>query len=305
MRGVVVEGGRDFLLQNSVIRDTGDESVWVMGGDRKSLVPANHRIRNNVLLRFARRTRGGRGIWLDGVGNVVEANVISDSPSLAIHFQGNDHIIRHNDITRVASECGDCAAIYTGRDWTARGSCIDGNVIHGIVPAPHRNDVNAIYLDDGASGILVQGNLVVGLRRGILLGGGRDNVIMDNTIVGADQYGILVDARGTTWAARSVTDASSEIRRKLTTVPYDKEPYRSRYPHLAELLQDEPGMPKYNWISGNSFFGGEGIRLEHPSLSALLSDAQPLARQTAPQPGVAPEGPFACGLSIEHDLRAD
>jgi parallel beta-helix repeat protein len=269
-RGVAVEGGRDFLLQNSVIHDTGDEGAWVTGGDRQNLVSAGHRILSNILFRFGQRTRSGRdGIWIDGVGTVVEGNVISDAPSQAIHFQGNDHIIRHNDISRTISECGDCAAIYTGRDWSARGTCIDGNVIHGIAPAPNRA-ATGIYLDDAASGIVVRRNVIVGLRRGILVGGGRDNVVMNNTITDGDQFGILLDGRGLSWAAASVNDPSSEIRRRLVAVPYDREPYRSRYPHLAEMLQDQPGQPKYNWISGNTFFRGAGVVLEDPALRALL-----------------------------------
>jgi parallel beta-helix repeat protein len=222
------------------------------------------------LFRFGRRTRSGRdGIRVDGVGTVVDGNVISDAPSQAIGFKGNDHLIRHNDISRTMSECGDCGAIYTGRDWSARGTCIDGNVIHGITPAPNR-DVIGIYLDDAASGIVVRRNVVVDLRRGILVGGGRDNVVVNNTIADADQFGILLDGRGVSWAAASVNDPSSEIRRRLMAVPYDREPYRSRYPHLAELLQDQPGQPKYNWISGNTFFRGAGVVLEDPALGALL-----------------------------------
>lgn len=273
MRGVAVEGGRDFLLQDSVIHDTGDEGVWVRGGDRRNLASAGHRILSNVLFRFARRTRSGRdGIRVEGVGTVVEGNVLSDSPFQAIGFQGNDHLIRHNDISRTMSECGDCAAIYTGRDWSARGTCIDGNVIHGIAPASNR-EVSGIYLDDAASGIFIRRNVIVDLRRGILVGGGRDNVVVNNTIVGADQFGILLDGRGVSWAASSVNDPSSEIRRKLAAVPYDREPYRSRYPHLAELLQDQPGLPKYNWFSGNTFFRGAGVVLEDPALGALLPSA--------------------------------
>lgn len=270
MRGVAVEGGRDFLLQNSIIHDTGEEGAWVTGGDRQNLVSARQRILSNILYRFGRRIRSGRdGIRIDGVGIVVEGNILSDAPSQAIGFQGNDHLIRHNDISRTMSECGDCAAIYTGRDWSARGTCIDGNVIHGITPAPDR-DVSGIYLDDAASGIVVWRNVVVSLRRGILVGGGRDNIVMENTIADADQFGVLLDGRGLSWAKASVNDPSSEIRRRLVAVPYDREPYRSRYPHLAELLQDQPGQPKYNLISGNKFFRGAGVVLEDPALGALL-----------------------------------
>ncbi|WFU84456.1 right-handed parallel beta-helix repeat-containing protein [Bradyrhizobium sp. CIAT3101] len=270
MRGVAVEGGHDFLLQNSVIHDTGDEGAWVTGGDRQNLVSAGHRILSNTLFRFGRRIRSGRdGIRIDGVGIVVEDNVLSNGPSQAIGFQGNDHLIRHNDISRTMSECGDCAAIYTGRDWSARGTCIDGNVIHGITPAPDR-DVSGIYLDDAASGIVVWRNAIVSLRRGVLVGGGRDNIVMENTITDADQFGVLLDGRGLSWAKASVNDPSSEIRRRLVAVPYDREPYRSRYPHLAELLQEQPGQPRYNLISGNTFVRGAGVVLEDPALRALV-----------------------------------
>ncbi|MFL9829028.1 right-handed parallel beta-helix repeat-containing protein, partial [Rhodoplanes sp. SY1] len=250
--------------------DAGDEAVWVVGGSRSDLAPAEHRIEHNVMTRFGRRTRGGHGaIYLDGVGNRVEANVIRDGPAQAIHFQGNDHVISRNDISGVVSECGDCGAIYTGMDWTARGTCLEGNVVHDVTPASGR-PVVAIYIDDAASGVTARRNVIRGFRRGILVGGGRDNTITDNTIVGADVFGILLDARGVTWAARHVADPASPIRRNLATVPIDKEPWRSRYPHLVDILSDEPGLPKYNRISGNAFAGGPGLVLSDPSLKRLL-----------------------------------
>ncbi len=299
MRGVAIEGGRNVTLENSVVHDTGDESVWLDAGDRQTLAPANHRITNNALFQFARRTRSGRAaISVDGVGNVIESNMISDGPSDGIRFQGNDHIIRNNVISRIVSECGDCGAIYTGQDWAARGSCVEANFIHVITPAQNR-EVKGIYLDDGASGVLVRRNVLVNVNRGVLVGGGRDNIISENIIMNANEYGVLVDARGLTWAARHVADPSSEIRRKLAAVPYDREPYRSRYQNLADILIDEPGVPKYNLISNNFFINGEGVHFEDARIRFLVRTSERPshvvngADEVRPSPR-PPVEPFAC-----------
>ena len=38
---------------------------------------------------------------------------------------------------------------------------------------------------------------------------------------------------------------------RLASVPYDRSPYRSRYPGLASILRDDPALPKGNVIRRN------------------------------------------------------
>ncbi len=68
-------------------------------------------------------------------------------------------------------ETGDCGAIYCGRDWTLHGTVIRGNLIHDIKGTDARYQ-NAVYLDDMASGITVEGNIFLRCNWGMLVGGG-------------------------------------------------------------------------------------------------------------------------------------
>jgi len=47
---------------------------------------------------------------------------------------------------------------------------------------------------------------------------------------------------------------------KPGAVPYNKAPYKERYPHLANILEDEPGAPKYNVARRNHLDGNSAVR---------------------------------------------
>ena len=111
--GILVERGRDVRIVRSVIRDTGEAGVVLSGGDRKTLVPAGHAVRNSVLVRFGHFARTNRpGVELFGVGQIIEGSYFSYAPHSAIMFHGNDHRIIGNEIERVVQETSDAGAIY-------------------------------------------------------------------------------------------------------------------------------------------------------------------------------------------------
>ena len=76
----------------------------------------------------------------------------------------------------------DSSAIYTGRRWDEAGSVVRYNVLYNIGGDGYTP--NGIYLDDGASGQTVYGNLVINCNgNGFLVGGGRNNDIRNNVMV--------------------------------------------------------------------------------------------------------------------------
>ena len=117
-----------------------------------------------------------------------------------------------------------------------------------------RHGASAIFLDDQASGITVTGNTIYDVDRGVLIGGGRDNRVVDNSIRDA-QICIALDARGLTWQKATTDDPAGVFRRALAQVPFAEEPYLSRYPQLQGILADDPGEPKRNLIEGNRTAG--------------------------------------------------
>lgn len=242
--------GTGCTVRRCNFEDIGATGVDFRGGDRATLTPAGNAVEDCTFERCGRVLRTYHpAVEVSGVGHRILRNEISELPHIAIVYWGNEHRIEGNLIHHVVQETGDAGAICTGRDWTAHGTVIVGNVIHDIAGSDARYQ-NAIYVDDMASGITVAGNLVVRCNWGILAGGGRDLVIRDNAFVGCGKA-IMFDARGVGWMAPNIADPStSTLHRKLAEVPIHLEPWRSRYPSLQRYLTDRFGRPVGSSVSG-------------------------------------------------------
>ena len=251
--GAVVSGSRSGLT-SYIIEDTGGAGIVLTGGDRKSLIPGGLFVERSLIQRFAILTKTyAAGISLSGVGNKSSENVLIDGPHQAIQFTGNQHIIDKNVIVNVATEAADVGAIYTGRDWTARGTSITGNVflkVRGI----GKKGATSIYLDDQASGIEVNSNFIIDGVEGIQVGGGRDNVVTDNIMVGIERP-LYFDNRGVTWGRKMTFDEMGPLQKLLRAVPINSPGYRKLYPTLAQILSDRPGEPIGNLIERNLTIG--------------------------------------------------
>jgi hypothetical protein len=289
--GITVKGGHHVTVANSVIRnigsraavisgldngladmlieDIGEGGVILAGGDRQTLTPANLYVERSAIRRFALLTRTYQpAVLLSGVGNRAVGNQISDSPHAAILFYGNDHLISQNEIFDVCKETGDAGAIYTDRDWTARGTVISANHIHDIAPNVAMGKTRGVYLDDFTSGITVRGNLFENVLSAIFINGGRDNLLEDNTFINVETYiGVSVPQGG--WD-RVADDAKIYIQKQLRAVPYNKSPYKERYPHLANILEDEPGKPKYNIARRNLVIGHSTISIHKNAADGIV-----------------------------------
>ena len=277
---VVVNGGRDVRVVRARIRNTGNRAIRMNGvahqvldcdiqdtgqggillwsGDRQTLVPGELVAEGNRIQRFNRLGKTYRpAILLGGVGNTARGNLIFDSSHSGILFYGNDHLIEFNEMHDLALETGDVGVVYTGRDWTARGTVIRNNFLHDV-HGPGRYGSRGIYLDDQTSGIVVQGNLFVRVDRPVFVGGGRDNLIDNNLFVDSSPA-LSIDARGRTWQRKDTEDPEGALRKGLRAVPYRTPLYADRYPGLAQLLERSPGSPVGNVMRRNTVLGGQTI----------------------------------------------
>jgi parallel beta-helix repeat protein len=252
----VVLKGRDSGVTGCRIWDTGDGGLALDGGDRQQLAPGGLYADGNTIHDYNRWGRTYRpGIQLDGVGLRAQRNLIYNGPHNAILFRGNDHLIEGNEIHHVCQASQDVGAIYTGRDWTARGTVIRYNYLHNIRGMGNFG-AQGVYLDDQTSGIQVIGNIFDEVRYAIFVGGGRDNTIQGNLFVNCPTS-VHLDARGLEEQKRDVENPSSGLRQALSKVPYRQGSYL-KYPGLASVLEDAPGAPKGNRIIGNIVVGGAG-----------------------------------------------
>lgn len=244
---VVITGGHDSGVSHCEIAEPGEGGVRLEGGDRRSLVPGHHHAIANHIHHYSRWRRTAQAaVELIGVGHEVTGNSIHDAPHVAVAFSGNDHLIERNTIERVCEEANDAGAIAAGRDWTMRGTVIRGNALRDI-QGFRGAGCNGVMLDDMFSGTTVVGNTFDRVSRGVLVGGGRDNVIDHNRFSDCDTA-IRLDARGLGWAVHSIAES---MRPALEAMPYQLPPWSTRYPDLPGILDDDPGAPKYNRITHN------------------------------------------------------
>ena len=247
------------VVSNCVVRNVGCCGVEMGGGNRRKLERGGNRVVDCEITRFGQVQRVyAPGVRLGGCGNEVVRCKIHHAPHSAILYHGNEHLIADNDIFDVVRETGDAGAIYSGRDWTSQGNVLARNRIHDLgqsVSNGKSHDVftMGIYLDDCDCGDTLVSNEFVRAGCAVMIGGGRENRVIGNTIADCD-IGIHLDDRGVTWTQHwnNPNDPSWNLVKKAEDLGYRDEPWRSRYPRLAATMDDEPRLPKYNVFDGNT-----------------------------------------------------
>jgi Right handed beta helix region len=251
--------GVDNGLLSCDLYQLGKGGVVIGGGDRNTLTPAGNFAVNNHIHDFGQTVRTYvPAVSVSGVGNRIAHNWVHDAPHMAIGLRGNDHMIEFNDVHDVCLETHDSGAFYMGRDWSQRGNVVQFNHLHRL----GRGDVQAIYLDDWTSGVKIYGNICEGARRGVLIGGGRDNRVENNLFIDCAQA-VHIDERGKGWAKYYFDGSTTTLFDRLEAVDATGPIYTARYPELATLLDDDPVSAKGNVVARNIRFGGGWLELRN------------------------------------------
>lgn len=256
---VSMSGGKNNGVAGCHIYETGDGGISMSGGERRTLTPAGHYADNNHIHHYGRWNRMYQpAISMNGVGIRASHNLIHDAPHAAIFFGGNDHLMEFNEIYNVCYESNDAGAIYSGRDWTMRGTVIRYNYLHHISGFEERGCVG-VYLDDMLCGTVIYGNLFYKVTRAAFIGGGRDCIVENNIFVDCSPS-LHIDARAMGWAGYHVDTTMTE---RLLDMPYKEPLWVERYPKLVNILDDEPAAPKGNIITRNISWGGRWDEVEN------------------------------------------
>jgi len=281
---VNISGGSHNGVVGCDIYETGDGGIALSGGERKELKSAGHYAENNHIHHYGRWNRMYKpAISLNGVGNRAANNLIHNAPHMAISFGGNDHLIEFNEIHSVCYESNDAGAMYSGRDWTMRGTVIRHNFLHHINGFKGRGCVG-VYLDDMLCGTTIYGNLFYRVTRAAFIGGGRDCIVENNIFVDC-QPALHIDARAMGWAGYHV---DTTMRERLLAMPYKDALWVERYPKLVDIWEDEPAAPKGNIVARNISYGGrwDGVREEarpYVTFEDNLLDEDPGFVETPPK----------------------
>lgn len=264
-RGIEIRQGSRCGVKDSGIYLAGNSGVALEGGDRKTLTRSDHFVENCEIARVSRWCRTyNPAVSVDGVGQRVVGCTISDLPHNAILFWGNDHLFERNDIRRVCLETSDSGAIYTGRDTTTRGTVIRWNRFREIEPRTFTEGnwgdlVMSVYLDDCQAGIEITGNIFEAKGTGIMIGGGRDNLVFGNVFLN-NHPAIRFDMRARGWAKEHFTRLWG-FQSRIKDVPVLESPWRERYPRLYRDIKNNVDLSYAggNEVTGNVVVGGKWI----------------------------------------------
>ena len=255
-------GGTGLIMQNSTFSGLVDSEIYglgqggisLSGGDRRVLHPSNLSASRNKIYNISRVTRTFTPAFLlQGVGIEVADNFVTDVPHVALELHGNDHMVVRNNFTRISFECGDCGAIMSSRSFTYYGNEISHNHFRDVASTAEYTaleNVRAIFLDDHVSGFTITNNTFWNCSDAILIGGGRQNKVYNNTFEYCNTCVYLSKRPDQTECGEGGT-WSKEF--KLFDVK--QPPWSKRYPDLAKIASlhksDIMCSPVLNTVIGN------------------------------------------------------
>lgn len=248
--------GDSNIVRNCEFSGIGLAAIEIGGGSRKTLTPANSVVEGCDIHDFGRFQKCyAAGVNMKGCGITVRGNTIYDAPHSAIFYNANDCVIEYNNIHDVLKETEDAGAVYTGRDWTTQGNVLRYNYVHDLGSIPEmKKHMIGFYYDDCDCGDAAYGNVFENLGRAFLIGGGRDHPVQSNLFVNCTQ-GISLGRRGVTWKHlwNVPGKAGWDLEAKAERIGYKEEPWKSRYPRLAKIMEESPREPFYNPMTHNTF----------------------------------------------------
>jgi hypothetical protein len=272
--GMTVTRGEGVRIIGCVISDVLERGVVLAGGDRRTLHGANHEIVDSVVADFARASRTYKaGVQMSGVGLTASGDLITNSPHVGLMISGNENSVDHCEFSDLLTETDDAGAIYMGRDWTQRGNRFSSNYFHslGLLESSSKFQQVAIYLDDQISGALIDSNVFFGASFGVVIGGGRDNLVENNVFIAQRRAGISFDDRGLKWQ-KSYDDDSTDLAKNLRKVDIQSPAWRERYPELAEMPEHSLGAPLHDVVRDNYSIGSPVVLAQSAAARSFLME---------------------------------
>jgi hypothetical protein len=253
----IAASGVDHMFLSCDFYDLSEGAIVLYGGDRATLKRSGHLVENCHIRDYAKVCKSYRpAIDMWGVGHRVSKSRIEDAPHSAIILHGNNNIIEFTDFARLCLETSDAGAIYIGRNVTFQGNKVWYNSFSDMwsqQEGNYANFVTAVYLDDMAAGTEIAMNVFKNLQLGVVVGGGRDNKMLNNYFIDTGNA-VHVDARGTSWASDFMT--AWDVPSMLAYVPYKGKVWKRAYKKLPRYLKDKPAVPKRNYLTNSINVGG-------------------------------------------------
>lgn len=294
--GILIKNSENIIIRNCDFREIGldgirmkhSDNITITGcdiystgfsgivdsssGDKNTLTSSNNVISNNIISSSGRdvMSSAASGILLtNGVGTVIENNVLNDMKVSAIRYDGNLYTIKNNEIYNATYEVLDYGAVYSGRSFAKYGNVIKNNYFHDIgeygLDKEEEIHASAVFWDDHMSGNSFIGNIVdMGSKKntsGVKIGGGRDNTVTGNIFVNAE-YPIYAESReGTFETGSEIYQSFAYAAKSGTNVTSLGEndwldSFVEQFPEIMENYNDIASGKYYrkNVITNNAYY---------------------------------------------------
>jgi hypothetical protein len=106
-------------------------------------------------------------------------------------------------------------------------------------------------MDDCWSGTTIFGNVLCNTDGGVVINGGRENLVKNNVFVGCTTEAIYAAQPGFTYDASLVTNTNSKLWMSLYAMPYQSPPWSVQYPALVSVATNNPAAALGNVIQNN------------------------------------------------------
>jgi hypothetical protein len=276
--GIVLEGATGGAVVDCRVYDVGCSGIRATGGAAASLRAGGLLVEGNDVRRAAQWKRTYMpGVFWSGVGNTYRGNTVAFAPHNGFLGGGNfgdgvGNTFEGNTLADCTFETIDTGAFYTcgqlGNAFTNRGNVLRGNTFlrarntkgTGVQTASNQ----AVYFDDQMSGWLVVNNSFEDCEVGTFTGGGRRNVIVNNsyrncgTVHYLNNQGMTFDSAAVQCdkpVAPAPQDCSTGAARWMATRSAAAGEYAARWPEMLNISQDDPGPPAHNLLAGNRYCG--------------------------------------------------
>ena len=241
---ITLKASKNCQIQGCFLDQLGHGGIVAVGGNRKTLAPADYLVENTLISNFSLyKPTYEPAIVFDGAGLTIRHCHFTNSASSALRLNGNDILVEYNRFEDLVKESDDQGALDAWFDITYRGVVIRYNYWKNITGRTVEGAA-AIRLDDLISGFVVEGNVFENCGGGkfgaVQINGGKDNLITNNLMFHCHKM-----YSTSKWTDKRWCDvvSSERVQRQIKDFDFPSELYKERYP---ELRSDSILLPPPN-----------------------------------------------------------
>ena len=241
---ITLKASKNCQIQGCLLDQLGHGGIAAVGGNRKTLAPADYLVENTLISNFSLyKPTYEPAVVFDGAGLTIRHCHFTNSASSALRLNGNDILVEYNRFENLVKESDDQGALDAWFDITYRGVVIRYNYWKNITGRTVEGAA-AIRLDDLISGFVVEGNVFENCGGGkfgaVQINGGKDNLITNNLMYRCHKL-----YSTSKWTDKRWQDvvSSERVQRQIQEFDFPSKLYKERYP---ELKNDSVLLPPPN-----------------------------------------------------------